>query len=191
LRGLLKSCGGVCSFGFAEGTGEHRAGRVASLLAESAMFNQGKLLTSARFLLAGVVGDDALQVREVREVMDRIGALTAGGVKVSVGVVVDERWGKRLSVAAFISDQWLQEKGGVEGPPGMQELKFIPEVEPVRVVQTTTEPAKRKPSGPAQAVLPFDAAGAKGRFEDTEPTLMDGEDLDIPTFIRRGITIER
>jgi cell division protein FtsZ len=31
----------------------------------------------------------------------------------------------------------------------------------------------------------------KGRFEGVAPTLVDGEDLDIPTFIRRGVNIEK
>jgi hypothetical protein len=31
----------------------------------------------------------------------------------------------------------------------------------------------------------------KGRFKDAEPTIFDGEDLDVPTFIRRDIHIER
>ncbi len=72
----------------------------------------------------------------------------------------------------------------------MSELKFDPEVEPMRLAPAT-DPNKRKTGRPAQASLSFDNVGARGRFEDTEPTVMDGEDLDIPTFIRRGITIER
>jgi cell division protein FtsZ len=190
LRGLLKSCGGVCAFGFGEGAGEDRAGRAAELLAQTPMLNQGKLLAAARFVLVGIVGDGTLQVREVREIMDRLGAAMPSGVKVGIGVVVDERWGNRVSVAVFSSDQWLQEKVVAERPSGMSELKFDPEVEPMRLAPAT-DPNKRKTGRPAQASLSFDNVGARGRFEDTEPTVMDGEDLDIPTFIRRGITIER
>jgi len=29
----------------------------------------------------------------------------------------------------------------------------------------------------------------KGRFEKSEPTIHKGEDLDVPTFIRRGIVL--
>ena len=36
----------------------------------------------------------------------------------------------------------------------------------------------------------FDTFG-RGRFKDVEPTMIDGEDLDIPTFVRRGIPIEK
>ena len=37
-----------------------------------------------------------------------------------------------------------------------------------------------------QTQLPL-AIVSKGRFDKSEPTLHRGEDLDVPTFIRRGI----
>ncbi len=37
---------------------------------------------------------------------------------------------------------------------------------------------------PRQGVIPF-TNGQKGKFEKAEPTLYDGEDLDVPTFIRK------
>jgi cell division protein FtsZ len=29
----------------------------------------------------------------------------------------------------------------------------------------------------------------RGRFDKSEPTIFDGEDLDVPTFLRRGIKL--
>jgi len=42
---------------------------------------------------------------------------------------------------------------------------------------------------PKQEVLPLDGV-ARGRFEKSEPTIVEGEDLDIPTFIRWKIRIK-
>jgi cell division protein FtsZ len=39
-----------------------------------------------------------------------------------------------------------------------------------------------------QAQLPL-AIISKGRFDKSEPTIHKGEDLDIPTYIRRGIAL--
>ena len=39
-----------------------------------------------------------------------------------------------------------------------------------------------------QGQLPLDIAN-KGRFEKVEPTIHKGEDLDVPTFIRRGVVL--
>ena len=30
---------------------------------------------------------------------------------------------------------------------------------------------------------------SKGRFEKSEPTIHGGEDLDVPTYIRRGVAL--
>ena len=34
------------------------------------------------------------------------------------------------------------------------------------------------------------APGGRGRFQNAEPTIWNGEDLDIPTFIRKDITLD-
>ena len=36
-----------------------------------------------------------------------------------------------------------------------------------------------------QATLPLEIV-SKGRFDKSEPTIHKGEDLDVPTYIRRG-----
>ena len=40
----------------------------------------------------------------------------------------------------------------------------------------------------SQGLLPLDVV-TKGRFEKSEPTIHQGEDLDIPTYIRRGMAL--
>ena len=39
-----------------------------------------------------------------------------------------------------------------------------------------------------QAMLPLEIV-SKGRFEKSEPTIYQGEDLDVPTYIRRGVPL--
>ena len=39
-----------------------------------------------------------------------------------------------------------------------------------------------------QATLPLEIV-TKGRFEKSEPTIHGGEDLDVPTYIRRGVAL--
>jgi cell division protein FtsZ len=39
-----------------------------------------------------------------------------------------------------------------------------------------------------QGMLPLDIV-SKGRFEKSEPTIYHGEDLDVPTYIRRGVPL--
>ena len=39
-----------------------------------------------------------------------------------------------------------------------------------------------------QTQLPLEII-SKGRFDKSEPTIHKGEDLDVPTYIRRGIAL--
>jgi hypothetical protein len=51
-------------------------------------------------------------------------------------------------------------------------------------------PSRGRKSGnkPIQTQLPLTII-SKGRFDKSEPTKHNGEDLDVPTFIRRGISL--
>lgn len=66
--------------------------------------------------------------------------------------------------------------------PGMQ-----PQVES-KPNLLTKEPKKSAPKH-KQEVLPLDVA-ARGRFERSEPTIVEGEDLDVPTFLRLRLKIK-
>jgi cell division protein FtsZ len=47
---------------------------------------------------------------------------------------------------------------------------------------------RKKPVGLRQGVLPLEVV-SKGRFVQSEPTIHRGEDLDTPTYIRRGVAL--
>ena len=54
-----------------------------------------------------------------------------------------------------------------------------------------TSPSRiRKAGGPKlrQGQLPLEIV-SKGRFEKSEPTIHKGEDLDVPTYVRRGVVL--
>jgi cell division protein FtsZ len=39
-----------------------------------------------------------------------------------------------------------------------------------------------------QAQLPLEIV-SRGRFEKSEPTILNGQDLDMPTYLRRGVAL--
>lgn len=49
---------------------------------------------------------------------------------------------------------------------------------------------KKESAIPKQENLPLDNI-SHGRFDKSEPTLYDGENLDVPTFLRRGVSLKR
>jgi cell division protein FtsZ len=50
--------------------------------------------------------------------------------------------------------------------------------------------AQKSASKPKQETLPLEGV-SRGRFDKSEPTLYNGEDLDVPTFLRRSVSLKR
>ena len=48
--------------------------------------------------------------------------------------------------------------------------------------------SRKKAGAMRQSTLPLEIV-SKGRFEKSEPTIHQGEDLDVPTYIRRGVAL--
>ena len=54
---------------------------------------------------------------------------------------------------------------------------------------TEPKPAKEKYNYAKQEVMQFEPV-TRGRFEKSEPTIVEGQDLDIPTFLRKNIRVK-
>lgn len=177
LTELFRQSGRVCAFGYGEGAGPDRAMQAARGALGSPLLGHGRLLSTARFVLLSVIGNDGLRVREVRDIIEAVSGAVQPDARQWVGVTADEAWDDTVSVTALISDQWLQEAAGVA-------VGARPE-------KVSAEGKEAKSSAMTQGTLEFDAAGNKGRFRNVEPTMLDGEDLDIPTFVRRRLAVDR
>ncbi|GAB4165989.1 MAG: cell division protein FtsZ [Terrimicrobiaceae bacterium] len=66
--------------------------------------------------------------------------------------------------------------------PDTQKPQAAPRTAPRPAVSAKTAPRPERPKA-RQETLQFESA-ARGRFEKSEPTIVEGEDLDVPTFLR-------
>lgn len=57
------------------------------------------------------------------------------------------------------------------------------------VVEKEAKPLKEKCVQAKQEVLQFEPV-TRGRFEKSEPTIVEGQDLDVPTFLRKNIRVK-
>ena len=62
------------------------------------------------------------------------------------------------------------------------------QTEQALVQQNGGKPPRKIRSRMRQGILPLEII-SKGRFEKSEPTVYQGEDLDVPTYIRRGVAL--
>jgi cell division protein FtsZ len=60
--------------------------------------------------------------------------------------------------------------------------------EQILAQQKGGRPLRNPGSKLRQGMLPLEIV-SKGRFEKIEPTIYEGEDLDVPTYIRRGVPL--
>jgi cell division protein FtsZ len=64
---------------------------------------------------------------------------------------------------------------------------IVPKKNPLPVKEP--KPAKEKYAPAKQEVLQFEPV-TRGRFEKSEPTIVEGQDLDVPTFLRKNIRVK-
>lgn len=89
---------------------------------------------------------------------------------------VSEGWARQALSGLEASPEWRSEEGvstGAVTRGSSPILEFMTSIKSPTKVETMDQP-----------LLPMDIP-SHGRFEKSEPTLRMGEDLDIPTFIRR------
>ena len=163
LRNILTKCGRA-QFATATASGENRAQDILAAFAEHPLLNRGAAHAPVRTMLVGVLAGDDLRLSEVATVASGITAAFGQGQHstLELGTVNDEAtFSGRLSVVML-----LFEESAMAATPS----------------RTGTAAPK---SGHSQEHV------ANSRFRNAEKTLWNNEDLDIPTYIRRQLTLDR
>jgi cell division protein FtsZ len=73
-----------------------------------------------------------------------------------------------------------------------QTIEYAVETQPEHFTHLNLQPSeaiRKAPLKPKQEVLQFEPI-ARGRFEKSEPTIVEGEDIDVPTFLRMKIKVK-
>ena len=165
LRHLLADAGRG-RFAVATAQGPGRAAEVVDRLLRSELLSAASGPVAAA--VCGVLAGNDLLLSEVGRVADGIrGAF--GGLSFDLATVNDEAtFSGRLSVVVLLFEQSARKPG----------------VEKKRVGGVMT-PRSRRKNG-ALAAGPVD----RGRFKNAEPTFWHDEDLDVPTFVRKGLSLD-
>jgi len=189
LRRVVRSSGGMCTLGFGYGKGRTKASRVTSALLNGPMLDRGRVIADARSLLVSIVGGTDLTVKEIGDIMAAIKAKAGDETEIELGTSIDAAENGSLSVAVIASELWSSPEGE-RGP-----VAETPAAEPAEQPRKTKGKGKgkkkaRRSARTTQTQLQLETEG-RGRFRDVEPTVLYGEDVDVPTFVRRNIRVER
>jgi cell division protein FtsZ len=204
VRDLLQCGGDECAFASVQSSGPDRVDDVVRKLMAHPLMESGGALGNARTVIVGLAAGE-LSMFEFNAVVK---AIRAHAPQVHVGASTAPDLGERLCLTAFAVPHRKPAASSVAGGDrAAVELTghLMPEPAPDRDVSLFTAPLpdipgsekdrlhegnggrRRKGSSRLrQAQLALDII-SKGRFDKTEPTMHKGEDLDVPTYARRGI----
>ena len=99
-------------------------------------------------------------------------------LRLSMGVVLEPAMAGKVRLLLLITEEWRDTPGAGAAAAAAGELDLT--ADPV-------DPVKPKV---VQADLGLDTdTSTTGRFKDVEATVVDGQDLDVPAYIRKGIRI--
>ncbi|MEP6662244.1 MAG: cell division protein FtsZ [Verrucomicrobiota bacterium] len=199
----------------AEVSGENRPAHIMEKLLAHPILENGKSLDEAESLLVSVGGGADLTMSEINVVMENI-RRHCENAHIIFGATIDESLEGRLSVTLVVAGRtWHEEKIAasvrptrVPSLPVEPDAQLIDTSEPSRsssrmvppapemseekkeqvLTKQTGSRARRQPGKMRQNELPLEII-SKGRFEKSEPTIHRGEDLDLPTYIRRGAAL--
>jgi cell division protein FtsZ len=203
----------------AEAAGEDRVKVVVERLLDSPFLDHGNALSEVEAVLVSIAGGPGLSLKEIQQLMDQINRLCEQAHVVmgaDVDPTLSDRLVVTLvGTHRRQGDPAKPEPKHADLDPGMPEAEFpvdgrsgaetgrggaerarhfvppapqlAPEEKAKLMEQRGLRPKRGKRMG-TQFMLPLEVV-SKERFEQSEPTRYRGEDLDTPTFIRRGIRL--
>jgi cell division protein FtsZ len=150
----------------------------------------GEALAKADTVLVSLLGGPDLTLADVQQAMEPI-SRAAARANVIMGAATAEDQAGRLTITVVATAPQLSRRvpvpSGNRNAPGPRALGATAGR---AAVVAPPPPPPKKPAAPKQEDLPLEGVSC-GRFEKSEPTLVNGENLDVPTFIRRGVTLKR
>ncbi len=180
VRRMVMNSHGVCTMVSAEAEGDQRSTTVVAQVLDHPLFCGQDVLRKSAAVIVGICAGDSLTLREMETIMSRLCELTGPGTRIKMGTSLDPSLNNKLSLLVLASE--CDEERTLACAEKAGSASTAQQQPPDR-----GEGGKKK-TKVIQSSLNLESPG-KGRFKDVEPTLRNGEDLDVPTFIRRGIRI--
>ena len=213
LAALLRDRHGESCFAAAEAMGPTRSREVMDKLLAHPMLDDGHMLGESDAVLVSLMAGPDLTMAEVNRVMEQVNR-QCEHAQVIMGAAIDEAFKDRLAVTLIATRKCsapepLSEAGAAgEGEDLAAQLvpqsnaarrssRFLPPAPTLPPDQIQQLFARQRRSGSRsgknlsrlrQGQLPLEIV-SKGRFDKSQPTIHRGEDLDVPTYIRRGVAL--
>ena len=213
LAALLRDRHGESCFAVAEAMGPTRSREVMDKLLAHPMLDGGQMLGESDAVLVSLIGGPDLTMAEVNRVMEQVNR-QCEHAQVIMGAAIDGAFNERLTVTLVAAHKAAGPEARGEAGAGESGEDFAAQLLPrsttARPGSRFVPPAPTLPPEQLQQLLAKQSRGgsrprkslprmrqgqlpleivSKGRFDKSEPTIHKGEDLDVPTYIRRGVPL--
>ncbi|MDX6767680.1 MAG: hypothetical protein SFU85_12935 [Candidatus Methylacidiphilales bacterium] len=198
-----------CWVGSGSASGPDRIDRALEQVMASPLLEDGDAWKLAESALLSVVAGPDFTVSEYHKVVKSLQALIPVDIPVRGSATMEAKAHDRLQITVLLSAgsgdiaqaDTLVDKAD-EIMAGVPELDVLEDkgqeeesvaVEPAdSLFRLDAEEEGETPQRyfARQEELPLDQRRQRGIFENTEPTMVDGEDLDVPTFMRLNMKIK-
>jgi cell division protein FtsZ len=190
LRQAFHQRGAKTLFGLAEGAGENAAAEAIASLKLCPLLHTPEFSRKADRLLVNITGGTDLTLPRVNEIMNAIADQFGRDSHIIMGAVIDEGMQGRVEISVLgTSDMGARGSMARRQAPLRQR---VPNQAPADAPVAAEEPAPPVPANgpkPTQEEFGFGEVESRGQFERTDRNLFDGSDLDVPTYLRKGIKI--
>ncbi|HSY74407.1 MAG TPA: hypothetical protein VK810_02965, partial [Dongiaceae bacterium] len=205
LCALVRDRHSESSFAFVEASGAGRSREIVEKLLAHPLLDEGRALAESDAVLVSLMGGKDLTMAEVNRVMEQI-SRHCEHAQIIMGAAVDADMKNKLSVTLIAAknsvgknettateqmvSQIATERSAGGSPASQDFSRGADKPSALQLHQreqtiTRHSRARKGDSKMRQTQLPL-AIISKGRFDKSEPTIHKGEDLDIPTYYRRG-----
>lgn len=187
--------GGNARMGFASASGENREKACLQGLKDSALLKKEDVLKKANALLVGILAGSDLRLVEIGNIMSGLRSICTSVRMMDMGTVLDDRFNGQIDLILLAFERW---NVLVENEP------IVDNSTPELVQGQTTDTPDSNEAPPVVDHVPIHSIPRKGKskmskltpsvngkFWNAPPTLENGQDLDVPTYLRRRITLER
>jgi cell division protein FtsZ len=212
LAALIRDRHAESSFAVAEAMGPTRSREVMDKLLAHPMLDGGHVLGESEAVLLSLIGGPDLTMAEVNRVMEQVNR-QCEHAQVIMGAAIDAAFTERLAVTLIAARKDPNRATGEPAPASRAEdleQQLLPRSDSPRPGSRFVPPAPSLGSDQVQELLARQGRGgsrqrksltksrqtqlpleivSKGRFDKSEPTIHKGEDLDVPTYIRRGVAL--
>jgi cell division protein FtsZ len=203
LRQAFQQRGGKTLFGLGEGAGENAAADAIASLKLCPLLHTPEFSRKADRLLVNIAGGADLTLPKVNEIMTAITEQFGRDSHIVMGATIDETMASRIELCVIgtsdMSGRSLPTRRLAAAP--RTRAPFAPRGEAgtsgpaagaaaIEAAEPPAATAKAEPAAKvAQEEFGFGEMESRGHFEKTDRNLFDGQDLDVPTYLRRGIRI--